>query len=152
MGYHTKNLSNVAVRKFRMKDYDALIALWDDSRLSYKPQGRDRRDKIEREIKGPNAIFLVAEIDGQLIGSIFATHDGRKGWVNRLAVSPAFRRRGIATRLVEEAESRLFNLEIEIVACLIEDWNVSSAQFFERLGYRRAEDITYLSKRKNSKV
>lgn len=152
MGYHTKNLSNVAVRKFRMKDYDALIALWDDSRLPYKPQGRDRRDKIEREIKGPNAIFLVAEIDGQLIGSIFATHDGRKGWINRLAVSPAFRRRGIATRLVEEAESRLFNLEIEIVACLIEDWNVSSAQFFERLGYSRAEDITYLSKRKNSKV
>lgn len=152
MGSNTENPSNVAIRSFQIEDFDDLMALWDETRLPYKPEGRDRRDKIEREIQKPNAIFLVAERDGELIGSVFATHDGRKGWINRLAVSPAFRRCGIAKRLVAEAESRLCGQGIEIVACLIENWNVDSARFFEKLGYWPFEGVTYYTKRKDSNV
>jgi ribosomal protein S18 acetylase RimI-like enzyme len=131
-----------------MEDYDPLMSIWDGARLTYKPRGRDRRDKIEREIKGLNAVFLVAEIEGKLVGSVFATHDGRKGWINRLAVSPAFRRRGIAQKLVREAEGRLAERGIEIVACLIEDANAGSKRFFESIGYQRFDDISYFTKRK----
>jgi len=74
------NLVKVVIREFCIEDYHALMAIWDESRLPYKPQGRDRRDRIEDEIKRPNAIFLVAEADGRLVGSVLATHDGRKGW------------------------------------------------------------------------
>jgi len=143
-----KKSLKVLIRKFCMEDYDSLMSIWAEARLPHKPQGRDRRDKIEREIKRPNAIFLVAEIEGKLVGSVFATHDGRKGWINRLAVSPAFRRRGIAKKLVREAENRLSEKGIEIVACLIEDWNAGSKKFFENIGYNRFDDISYFTKRR----
>lgn len=143
-----ENSLKLLIRKFRMEDYDSLMRIWAEARLPHKPQGRDRRDKIEREIKGPNAIFLVAEIEGKLVGSVLATHDGRKGWINRLAVSPTFRRRGIAKKLVREAENRLSEKGIEIAACLIEDWNAGSKKFFEKIGYNRLDEISYFTKRK----
>lgn len=100
-------INNMIIRELRIEDYDALMALWDDAKLPYRPKGRDMRDNIERQLKQNNAIYLIAEIDGKLVGSILGTHDGRKGWINRLAVSPAFRKRGIAARLVAEIESCL---------------------------------------------
>ncbi len=149
---HAKAASSIVIRTFRPQDYDALIALWAESRLPYKPQGRDRRDKIVRETGASNAIFLVAEVDGKLVGSVFATHDGRKGWINRLAVSPTVRRQGIASRLLAAAEMRLDQRGIEIVACLIEDWNQGSARFFEKAGYSRFDGISYFTKRKHPAV
>jgi ribosomal protein S18 acetylase RimI-like enzyme len=135
-----------------MGDYDTLITLWNDAQLPYKPKGRDRYDKIEYELKRGNAIFLVAEINGKLVGSILGTHDGRKGWLNRLAVAPEFRRQGIARMLVTEVERCFSELGIEIVACLIENWNTESIQVFERLGYKRHSDIVYFTKRRNADV
>jgi len=55
---HNNKLSPIVIRKFRIEDYDTLIALWDKAKLIYKPRGRDRRDNIERELNGHNAIFL----------------------------------------------------------------------------------------------
>jgi ribosomal protein S18 acetylase RimI-like enzyme len=148
----TGNSSNPVLREYRPNDYDALVALWDESRLPYKPHGRDKRDRLEREITKPNAIFLLAEVEGKLVGSVLATHDGRKGWINRLAVAPAFRQRGIARMLLTEAEDRLSRQGIEIVACLVEDGNVDSMRFFEKFGYTRFDGITYFTKRKHTQV
>ena len=140
------------IREFSIKDYDSLITLWNDAQLPFKPKGRDKRDKIEYELKQGRDIFLVAEINGKLVGSVFGTHDGRKGWINRLAVSPEFQRQNIAKKLIAEVEDRFSEIGIDIVACLIEDWNTKSLQVFEKLGYKNHSDIVYFSKRKNSNV
>ena len=140
------------IREFRIEDYDALIELWENAGLSFRPNGRDMRDRIERELEFGVAIFLLAEIDGELAGSVFGTHDGRRGWINRLAVAPKFRRQGIARLLVEKVEQRFAEIGIEIVACLVENWNTQSMMTFERFGYVTHPDIMYLSKRKNAEV
>ena len=147
-----KYLSNIVIRKFKMEDYEALITFWNNAKLLYKLNGRDSYDKIERELKQKNAIFLVVELHGKLIGSVFGTYDGRKGWINRLAVDPNFRKQGIARMLVTDVENRFSELGIDIIACLIEDWNTKSMQAFERLGYNKHSDITYFTKRKNLDV
>jgi ribosomal protein S18 acetylase RimI-like enzyme len=144
--------SGLIIRSFRIEDYDPVVSLWKRSRLPYKPSGRDARKRIARELEGSSAVFLVAELKGKLVGSVFATHDGRKGWINRLAVAPSCRRQGIAARLVEEAERRLAGQGIEIVACLIEDWNADSKRFFQSIGYQRFDEISYFTKRKHPDV
>lgn len=146
------NSPKVLIREFRLDDYDALIALWNDAQLPHRPKGRDRLDKIEREVDRGNAVYLVAELDGKLVGSVLGTHDGRKGWINRLAVSPEFRQQGIARMLVNEVENRLYELGIETIACLIEDQNKISMQMFEKLGYKRESNIVYFTKRGSSDV
>jgi ribosomal protein S18 acetylase RimI-like enzyme len=137
----------VSIRKLDIADYEALCSLWQESGLPYRPNGRDTRQNIALQIEGDCSIYLVAEDKKRIIGSILATHDGRKGWLNRLAVSPNYRKRGIARMLVQEAEKRLLSRGIEIFACQIEDWNQTSMSVFENLGYTKHNDITYFSKR-----
>lgn len=144
--------NGMTIREFRMADYEDMISLWEDAGLPYKPLGRDSRESIERQMNLECSIYLVAEVDGRLVGSILATHDGRKGWINRIAVLPPYRKRGIAAGLVEEAERRISGLGIDITACLVEDWNASSMEVFEKLGYTKHPDIIYFTKRKNSDV
>lgn len=142
----------ITLRAMRPEDYDAVIALWEAAGLPFKPNGRDSRAAIEHQLKLPTAVYLVAELDGQIVGSVLGTHDGRKGWINRLAVHPDHRRKGIARRLVEAVERRCLDLGIKIFAALIEDGNETSMKAFERLGYTKHDDIFYYSKRQDPDV
>ncbi|QAA77344.1 MAG: hypothetical protein BIP78_1578 [Candidatus Bipolaricaulis sibiricus] len=137
------------IRDLSVDDCDELIRLWKEAGLPFRPQGRDSREAIARQMEGGTAIYLGAEQDGQLIGAVLGTHDGRKGWINRLAVHPAHRRRGIGRALVGAVEERLHGMGIEIIAALIEDWNEDSMAFFARLGYVAHRDIIYHSKRRS---
>ena len=120
--------------------------------MPYKPAGRDRKESIAREIKKDGAIFLVGEINGEIVGSAFGTHDGRKGWINRVAVRPIYQRQGVAAKLVREVERRLEAMGIGIIACLIEDWNKDSIKFFKKIGYHGHKDIIYFTKRKEPEI
>lgn len=147
-----KDISGIVIRKVSIKDYEQLIALWKEGNIPYRPQGRDSKKNIQRQLRQPTSFYFVAENQGKIIGAILGTHDGRKGWINRLIVALAYRKKGIAKRLVQEVEQRLTAAGIDIVACLIEDWNDVSTEVFERLGYTKHPDILYYSKRKNMKI
>ncbi len=142
----------VEIRELTLDDYDDVCALWEEVGLPFKPDGRDRREGIAREIAGPCSVFLVAKEDGRLVGVVLGTHDGRKGWINRLAVSPDQQRGGIAAALIDAVEERLSRRGIEIFAGLIEDCNTRSMIVFECLGYTRYDGIIYYTKRKHPKV
>jgi len=141
----------ISVRQFRIEDYDRVMELWADGGLPLKPQGRDSRESIARQIGLPNVRFLVAEAGeagGRVLGTVLATHDGRKGWINRLAVDAVLRRAGIGARLVRAAEDWLGSEGMDILACLIEDDNAISMSVFEKLGYTKHPEIIYFAKRK----
>lgn len=145
-------MSNIKIRKFKIKDYNEIIALWEKAHLPYKPRGRDSRKNNEKQIKQANTIFLVAEQNNIIIGAVLGTHDSRKGYINRLAVMPAFQNRGIGRRLVNEVEKHMHRIGIGIITSLVEDWNKTSLKVFERLGYKEHKDIRYFSKRKSSQI
>jgi N-acetylglutamate synthase len=141
---------DIIIRPMKEDDYEGLITLWERAGLHYKPHGRDRRELIEKESASPQAVYLIAEKDRACVGSVLGTHDGRKGWINRLAVDPDFRRQGLARRLIQEAERRLLNRGITITACLIEEVNDASMEVFLHAGYTMHRDIVYFSKRQNT--
>lgn len=137
------------IRQLTVEDYDGIVEIWIKSGLPYKPRGRDAREYFQSELGRDTAMFLGAEIEGVLVGVVLGTHDGRKGWINRLAVLPEFRNRGIGKALAMETEQRLNRLGILIVTCLIEGGNDASEDFFESIGYVGHPDITYFSKRQS---
>jgi len=129
--------------------YAAITELWTEAGLSFRPEGRDRADRVLQEVQGGTGLLLVAEDAGHTVGVALVTHDGRKGWINRLAVAPGYRRRGIAASPVDEAEQRLNAAGIEIVAALVESSNEESLAFFLSLGYVHDPEIEYVSKRRS---
>jgi hypothetical protein len=94
--------------------------------------------------------ILGLESGGQLVGAVMATHDGRKGWINRLVVKPGSRRRGHGARLIAAAEEVLRAQGIGVIAALVESDNRASLGLFRKVGYVDAErTIYYLSKRES---
>jgi ribosomal protein S18 acetylase RimI-like enzyme len=136
------------VREMRPEDYDRLVDLWREAGLPYRPEGRDSRQNIAREISSGHADFLVAESGGNMTGSILCTNDGRKLWINRLAVLPSWQRRGVAGMLLEEAERCAERRGLAVIACLIHAENEPSRELFAKKGYTVDPDILYYSKRK----
>jgi ribosomal protein S18 acetylase RimI-like enzyme len=144
--------SDIILRKMIAADYDSVIKLWKQGKIPYRPQGRDSKKNIRWQLRQQTSLYFVAETKGVIIGVILGTHDGRKGWINRLVVSPLYQKKGVAKQLVEEVENQLAVRGIDIIACLVEDWNATSMNVFERLGYTKHTDILYFSKRKNNRI
>jgi len=140
----------MTIREFRPADYDRVMELWAEGGLPLKPEGRDSRENIVRQTGLANVRFLVAEEGegGRVVGTVLATHDGRKGWINRVAVDANLRKKGLGARLVAEAERWLESQGLDILACLIEDDNAVSMAVFEKLGYKKHPEIIYFAKRK----
>lgn len=128
-------------------DYDAVRALWEAAGLSNRPEGRDSRDAFAQQLERDIQTVIGLEQGGRLVGVVVATHDGRKGWINRLAVDPSVRRRGAGQRLIVEAERVLKAQGMSVIAALIEGSNSASLALFRQAGYETHPDIHYVSKR-----
>lgn len=126
---------SIRIRPLRLSDYDVLIALFRICGVGPRLQGRNRRSAIAVQLRSRRNVYLGAFDGLRLVGAVLGTHDTRKGWINRLAVHPDYRRLGIASRLVRRAERELTNQGIQMFAALVEPGNVASEVLFRALGY-----------------
>jgi ribosomal protein S18 acetylase RimI-like enzyme len=95
----------VEVRPGRRDDLAVVLELW--RAADAVPSVSDDPDSLGRLLEASGDALLVAEAEGRVVGTIIAGWDGWRGNLYRLAVLPTARRRGIALRLVAEAERRL---------------------------------------------
>lgn len=146
--YNYNTTMQIKIVQYKPGDYDILTGIWEKAGLPYKSKGRDSRESIEKEISLDCNRFLFAVHDGRYIGTILTTHDGRKGWINRVAILPEYRHHGIARKLVEAGEQWLDEQGIGIYACMIEDYNDDSFEAFKKMGYIPFKGMRYLTKRK----
>jgi ribosomal protein S18 acetylase RimI-like enzyme len=135
-----------AIRRLGMEDLPAVHALWKAAGLPFHPEGRDSIERLTSEMDQTRNFLLGAFMDGDMVGCVLASDEGRKGWVNRLAVSPDHRRSGVARQLVEACEEEFRSRGIGLVCALIEDWNAPSMALFDAAGYIRRDDIHYYRK------
>lgn len=137
----------IIYRKLSNKDCADLIHLWQSAKLSSKPSGRDGLQNLRKQIELPRNAFFGAFDKEKLVGAVIASHNGRKGWINRVAVEPDFQNRGIASKLILKCEQFFLDDEIKIFACLIENWNDKSEKLFEKNGYSKFHEVNYYTKR-----
>lgn len=134
-------------RYLRPTDYDEIIRVWQEANLGYRPHGRDSRERVTAELRRSPRLSIGTFLDGRLVGTVIGTFDGRRGCINRVAVVPEVRGRGVARELIARCEKELREAGALVLFCLIESENQASLQLFERVGYSRADNIIYLSKR-----
>ena len=126
---------------------EAILRLWQRAGLSTRPAGRDRPHLVAAEMAAHPDQWIGAWDGDRLVGVIVVTDDGRKGWLNRLAVDPDHRRRGIARLLVDSAEALLRKRGREVIAALIEEGNSASRKLCTALGYRHQPRVHYFVKK-----
>jgi ribosomal protein S18 acetylase RimI-like enzyme len=137
-------VSDLAIRSFQDADEAAVIRLWDRCGL-LRPWNDPSKD-IARKRGVQGELFLVGTIDGAIVASVMAGYDGHRGWINYLAVDPDWRRRGMASVLMAEAERLLRALGCAKINLQIRRDNLDAMAFYERLGFTE-DTVVSLGKR-----
>lgn len=137
-------MKDALLREFRITDYERVLALWRRVGLIIRPG--DDLESIRLKLQRDSDLFLVSEENQVIIGVVMGAWDGRRGWINRLAIDPAFQRRGVATRMLEEVEARLSQKGAKKVNAQVYEWNERSLQFFKARGYEVHSDLVMVGK------
>ena len=137
------------LRSLRPGEVELLGRLWTDAGLPFRPKGRDSTQNLRRQRLRDPQLFVGAFQGATLVGAVIASDDGRKGWINRLAILPSARGHGIATMLVRHCEKILMKRGRLLLCVHVEAYNTESLKLFEHLGYNKEEDIFYCTKREN---
>jgi ribosomal protein S18 acetylase RimI-like enzyme len=127
----------VTIRTFDWPDYEAVVALW--QAVGLRLTVSDSRAALAATLDHAADLFVVAEAEGQIIGAVLGTFDGRRGWLHHLAVAPAWQGHGVGRRLVAEVEARLRTHGCAKINLHVEPDNVEVAGFYDRIGYVRRE-------------
>ncbi len=94
------------IRPYRVEDEPQVIDLWVGT-VADAASHNDPGLVIRMKLKKNPELFLVAIVGDAVVGTVMGGYDGHRGWLYSLAVAPEYRRRGIATALVQRLEAAL---------------------------------------------
>ncbi|MFE1298820.1 GNAT family N-acetyltransferase [Streptomyces sp. NPDC058733] len=97
-------MSDLRIRAAGPEDLDSVLAFWKTAAEGTSIS--DDRDGVERLVARDPEALILAEQDGELVGTVIAGFDGWRCHLYRLAVHPGRRRRGIGSALLAAAEER----------------------------------------------
>lgn len=137
----TTTLPSLAIAPANDADVADVVALWQACGLT-RPWN-DPASDIAFARKSANAAVLIGRGDGALAATVLVGHDGHRGWVYYLAVSPDQRHRGYGRIMMDAAERWLRERGIEKLQLMVRPDNAAVKDFYQSLGYSMQERIIY---------
>lgn len=137
------------IRAFAPRDIDAAVRLWSVTEgLGVGPG--DSPQALARFLDRNPGLSLVAVAAGpeprEVVAAILCGHDGRRGFIYRLAVARSHRRSGLAAELARRCFAGLAAAGIERCIILVQEDNVVAREFWRAVGGRFRRDLVAFSK------
>ncbi|WP_198039126.1 GNAT family N-acetyltransferase, partial [Vibrio alginolyticus] len=94
------------IREMDISDYSQVIELWSETEAMLL-RDADSRENIGKYLeRNPNLSFVAVD-GGTIVGAILVGTDGRRGYVQHLAVNANCRGKGIGAKLISSAVDAL---------------------------------------------
>jgi ribosomal protein S18 acetylase RimI-like enzyme len=127
---------DITLRAFRFEqDYRTVIDLWNRCGPGVQVRKSDDPEEIQKKLQRDPDLFIVAEHQGRVVGTVLGGFDGRRGMIYHLAVEPAFRVHGVGGRLMQEVEARLVSKGCLKAYLMVTDENEETIPFYEKRGW-----------------
>jgi len=110
--------NKVVIRRCHLEEITTILSLWREAETTVSMT--DTVEDLGRTVADSPAVVLVAEVKGQVVGSVIGSFDGWRGNIYRLAVHPDYRRQGIASALVIEVEQHLVRQGAKLISVWVE--------------------------------
>lgn len=137
-------MTRLEIRPFQETDEFSVIELWNVCGLT-RPWNDPKKD-IARKLAVHPELFLVGTDNEKIVASVMAGYEGHRGWINYLAIAPAYQGSGLGRELMEVAEEKLRDLGCPKINLQVRTGNVAVRQFYERIGYT-LDDVVSFGKR-----
>ena len=126
----------MTIRVMTIDDYPAVYALWDSlPGVGLHPEGEDSYEGMAYYLRRNPETCFVAEEGGALIGAVLCGNDGRRGYINHLAVAREHQGRGLGRALVNACLAALRAENIQKAGLMIYGDNVVGKAFWEAMGF-----------------
>jgi ribosomal protein S18 acetylase RimI-like enzyme len=129
------------IRRYTAADFAGVDALWRAVFPDDPPWNR-AESAIPAKLAVQPELFLVAEADGAVVGTVMGGYDGHRGWVYAVAVLPSHRRLGIGASLMSAVESRLAALGCGKLNLQLRVGNHEAEAFYRRLGFEVEQRVS----------
>ena len=134
------------IRAMIIEDYDEIINLWKNTEGIGLNGNDDSKKSIGKFIeKNPDTCF-VAEYKKEIIGTIMAGNDGRRGHIYHLTVKHEHRKNGIGKKLLEKTEKALRKNGIRKIFLIVFKKNKIGNKFWTDNEYGIRKDLNYMDK------
>ncbi|MFE6409665.1 GNAT family N-acetyltransferase [Streptomyces sp. NPDC057837] len=130
-------MTELRIRAATPDDLDAVLAFWKVAAEGTSIS--DDRGGVERLLARDPEALVLAERDGELVGTVIAGFDGWRCHLYRLAVHPERRRRGIASALLAAAEDRFAALGGRRADAMVLTRNETAHRAWGAAGYTAEE-------------
>ncbi len=127
------------IRIFRQEDFEEVITLWE--RCDLLRTWNDPEMDIERKLNHDPDLFLVAEVGGEIVGTLMGGYDGHRGSVYYLGVHPDYRGRGFANALLNRLEKKLVARGCPKINLMVREDNDVVMGFYEKLDYEMQDSV-----------
>lgn len=124
-------------------DYSQVINLWKYAGPGIHLRRSDEKDEIAKKLLRDPDLFIVAEVNGLIIGSVLGGFDGRRGMIYHLAVEDSYRKKGIGTVLMNELENRMKQRGCIRSYLLVTYDNLDAIRFYETAGWEKMDLLIY---------
>ena len=136
--------ANLSLREFQFStDFSQVINLWQNAGPGIHLRRSDERNEILKKLRRDPDLFLVAEINGEIIGTVLGGFDGRRGMVYHLAVVDRFRKKGIGALLMDELEKRMKQKGCIRSYLLVTSDNLDAIRFYTSRGWEQMDILTF---------
>jgi ribosomal protein S18 acetylase RimI-like enzyme len=122
-----------SLRNGRVDDVEAVLDFW--RRAEASPSSTESAEDVRGLLERDPEALIVAEADGEIVGTLVAGWDGWRATFYRVAVDPAHRRHGLATALVRAGEGRFRTLGAKRLNAIAESHKAGAMAFWASAGY-----------------
>jgi N-acetylglutamate synthase len=135
----------IEISHFSPADYDEVMVLWSHTD-GLTLRDADSREAIARYLARNPGLSFVAREDGRLVGAVLGGTDGRRGYLQHLAVAPSHRGRGLGRALAERSVEALRALGIAKCHLMVREENAQARAFWAHLGWSERADVMLMSR------
>ncbi|MBV7696506.1 GNAT family N-acetyltransferase [Streptomyces sp. TRM70350] len=130
-------MTDLRIRAAKPDDLDTVLAFWKTAAEGTSIS--DDRDGVERLVARDPEALILAERQGELVGTVIAGFDGWRCHLYRLAVHPEHRRQGIGGALLAAAEERFVGLGGRRGDAMVLTRNATAQHAWRAAGYSPEE-------------
>ena len=140
----------MAIRIMTIDDYDAVYALWASLPGIGLHDHEDSREGMAYYLRrNPDSCFVALEesreatAPPQVVGAVLCGNDGRRGYINHLAVAQEHRGQGIGRALVNACLAAMRKEGIGMCSFVVFRDNETGNAFWDAIGSTRHESLLY---------
>ena len=126
---------SMKLRNIKIEDYEKLIPFW---KANYFVTEMDSFERFKLFLEKNPGLSTMAEENEVIIGTALGSFDGRRGYLQKVVVYKALRKKGIGEQLVKNVIKKLQKISATYIPISVEK---DFASFYQKCGFKKTIQV-----------